>query len=98
MLRILTGFLYQTSGTVIINGYDLIEDTVRIKKITGYLPENAPVDKKLTVFEYLFFIASLKGLKGEKRKMKLKGFVTYADLMMIYHLLSVYYRKVFVNV
>ncbi len=97
LLRILTGFLYQTSGTVIINGYDLIEDTVRIKKITGYLPENAPVDKKLTVFEYLFFIASLKGLKGEKRKKEIERVCDLCglndDLSSIIGLLSKGFRQ-----
>lgn len=62
-LRLLSGWLPPTSGTAAINGFDLVQDSLRARAAIGYLPENfsAPID--LRVGEYLTYRAELKGLR-----------------------------------
>lgn len=62
ILRILAGFLIPSSGQVRVNGRDLLEEPLEIKRKIGYLPENPPLYQDLTVEEYLLYVARLKGL------------------------------------
>jgi ABC-2 type transport system ATP-binding protein len=62
VMRILTGFLPATSGSVEVAGFDVFEEPLEVKRRIGYLPENPPVYPDLTPLEYLRFCAGLKGL------------------------------------
>lgn len=66
-MNILTGFLSATSGTVTINGHDILEEPQLAKKSIGYLPENPPLYLDMTVIEYLKFVAELKGVSADQR-------------------------------
>lgn len=59
-MNILTGYLSATSGTVKINGHDILEEPVLAKKCIGYLPELPPLYLDMTVLEYLTFMCDLK--------------------------------------
>src|SRR3972149_10939851 len=61
-MRILTGFVPATSGTVSVAGYDVFEHPLEVKRRIGYLPEQPPVYPELTVSEYLRFVGRIKGL------------------------------------
>jgi ABC-2 type transport system ATP-binding protein len=63
-MKIATGFLPPTSGSVVVGGFDVMENPLSVKKIVGYLPENNPLYTDLFVHEYLQFIGSLHGMKG----------------------------------
>ena len=67
ILKILTGYHYPTTGTAMVNGYDVSADPVAVKRGIGYLPENAPLYEDLTVREYLEFIADARKLVGQDR-------------------------------
>ena len=67
-MRILTGFLSPTAGTVRIDGLDVQEDPMEVRRRIGYLPENPPVYNDMTVQEYVSFCAQLKGVPGGSRK------------------------------
>lgn len=69
-MRMITGFLPPTSGTAVVGGYDVVEDPVSAKKMIGYLPENAPVYSDMTVWNYLKFIAEIRGFDGIRRMEK----------------------------
>lgn len=56
-MKILTGFLAPTSGTALINGIDVVENSVAARKNIGYLPEGAPSYGEMTVQQFLVFIA-----------------------------------------
>ena len=56
-MKMLTGFLTPTSGTALINGIDVVEDSVLARKNIGYLPEGAPSYGEMTVQQFLTFIA-----------------------------------------
>ncbi len=63
-MRILTGYMPPTSGTVRLDGIDVIEKPLEVQKRLGYLPENNPLYPEMTVSAYLDFVASVKGLRG----------------------------------
>ena len=67
IMKILTGYHYPTAGTVTVNGVDVTEDPVAVKRALGYLPENAPLYGDLTVREYLDFVADARSLTGAGR-------------------------------
>lgn len=68
-MNMITGYLAPSSGTVVINGHDILKDTEEAKKCIGYLPEIPPVYMDMTVNEYLTFVAELKKIpKKERRK------------------------------
>jgi len=56
-MKMLTGFLSPTSGTALINGLDVVENSVSVRKSIGYLPEGAPSYGEMTVQQFLTFVA-----------------------------------------
>ncbi|MFM1823725.1 MAG: hypothetical protein RI967_1991 [Planctomycetota bacterium] len=63
-MRMITGFLEPTSGTVTLDGIDLARDPIAAKRTFGYLPEGAPAYPDMTVEEFLAFIAAARGFSG----------------------------------
>ena len=69
-MNIMTGYIAATSGEVIIEGHDIFKEAEEAKKHIGYLPEIPPLYMDMTVWEYLFTVADLKGvLKSERKSM-----------------------------
>jgi ABC-2 type transport system ATP-binding protein len=60
-MRIITGFMPATSGTVKVAGFDIFDDSFEVRKRIGYLPENPPLYNDMTVAAYLRFVARIKG-------------------------------------
>lgn len=69
-MRILTGFMPPTDGRVELGGLDIAENVIEVKRKVGYLPESTPLYGDMRVYEYLDFVAEIKGLKGSARKKK----------------------------
>ncbi len=67
-MNILTGYLSSTSGTVEIDGFDILENTLDAKKMIGYLPEQPPLYGDMTVREYLNFVYDLKHCTLNRKK------------------------------
>ena len=63
-MKILTGYLKPTSGTVKVNGINVEQDPVSVKQLIGYLPEGAPAYEEMTTRRFLTFIAELRGYTG----------------------------------
>jgi ABC-2 type transport system ATP-binding protein len=61
-MRIITGFMPATSGTVKVAGFDVFDDSFEVRKRIGYLPENPPLYNDMTVSSYLRFVARIKGI------------------------------------
>ena len=70
-MKMITGFLEPTSGTVEVNGHDVLEDPLSVKRSIGYLPEGAPAYGEMTVKSFLNFIADIRELSGSLRKNRL---------------------------
>lgn len=64
MMKIITCFIPPTEGEVKVNGYDIFDDSMNVKRCIGYLPENNPLYFEMYVKEYLEFIAGLHKIGG----------------------------------
>lgn len=64
-MRILTGYLSATGGSVTVDGLDVEEEPLAVKKKIGYLPESAPIYGDMLVYDYLLFIAGTRGITGK---------------------------------
>jgi len=65
-MRVITGFLPATSGTVRVCGFDVFEQSAEVRRRIGYLPENPPLYNDMTVVPYLRFAAKIHGMsRGE---------------------------------
>lgn len=67
-MRILTGYMPPTSGKVTIGGHDVIEDSLAVRRIVGYLPETVPLYSEMSVYEYLKYMADLRNIKNAKQR------------------------------
>jgi ABC-2 type transport system ATP-binding protein len=61
-MRIITGFLPATSGTVKVEGFDIFDDSYEVRRRIGYLPESPPLYNDMTVTSYLEFVGRIKGV------------------------------------
>jgi len=67
-LRMLTGYFRPNSGTITINGFKMPEDAIQIKSLIGYLPESAPLYHNMLVFDYLEYVAKIKGIDDKEAR------------------------------
>lgn len=79
-MRMITGFIPPTSGTAEICGHDILKDPVGAKRALGYLPENAPSYRSMTVTDFLAFIARIRGFYGAEAKAKVEAAIEKAKL------------------
>src|SRR5205814_795666 len=67
-MRMITGFIPPSAGSVKIGEFDMIEQPIPARRLIGYLPENAPAYTDMTVFGFLNFAAEIRGMRGDARK------------------------------
>src|SRR3712207_6322577 len=65
-MKMLTCYLAPTSGTAQVAGHDVFEQSLEVRKRIGYLPEDTPLYRDMTVREYLEFIANVRGMERSK--------------------------------
>ncbi|ROU02190.1 ABC transporter ATP-binding protein [Marinobacter sp. R17] len=80
IMKMLTGYLEPTAGTVKIDDLVLGPDTRMMQKRIGYLPENCPVWPEMTVIDYLAFQAALHDVPEDKRDKAIANAIRRADL------------------
>ena len=68
MMKIITCFIPQSSGSIEVCGHDVIEHALEVRKSVGYLPENNPLYTDMYIKEYLEFIAGLHKISGSKSR------------------------------
>ncbi|MBW2325245.1 MAG: ATP-binding cassette domain-containing protein [Deltaproteobacteria bacterium] len=84
-LRMLTGYFMPTSGTIRVKDYLLDENLLEIKKLIGYLPESAPLYHNMLVFDYLDYVAGIRGLDKDQRAFRIRQLVDLCGLGEIMH-------------
>ena len=84
-LRMLTGYFKPTTGNVKIKDLDIGEDILAIKHLIGYLPESAPLYPAMLVFDYLEYIAKIRGLTGDEKNQRIHRLVDLCGLDGIMH-------------
>ena len=71
-MRILTGYMPATEGKAIVAGFDVFDQPIEAKRRTGYLPETPPLYPDMSVFEYLDFVAKIKGIPSADRRTRVQ--------------------------
>src|SRR2546429_5047336 len=66
-MRMITGFIPPSAGSVKIGEFDMIEQPIQAKRLLGSLPEHAPAYTDMTVHSFVIFTAELRGLRGEEK-------------------------------
>ncbi len=84
-LRMLTGYFKPTSGKIRIKDHDVDEQPVTVKGLIGYLPESAPLYPGMLVYDYLSYIADIRGLRGETKTGRIRDLVDRCGLYGIMH-------------
>ncbi len=72
-MRVLTCFMAPTGGTARIAGFDILKNSLDVRRNIGYLPENAPLYLEMTVRDYLRHVAALRGVPKSKRNERLEA-------------------------
>jgi ABC-2 type transport system ATP-binding protein len=67
-MRVITGYLPPTSGTVTIAGFDIFRQSLNARRQIGYLPESVPLYTEMSVGGYLDFMAKIKGIPRARRR------------------------------
>lgn len=92
-MNMLTGYISATEGTILVNGYDMLEEPEDAKKSIGYLPEQPPVYPDMTVTEYLQFVTELKAVPKKERSSELARVIEKTQLGNVKHRLIKYLSK-----
>jgi ABC-2 type transport system ATP-binding protein len=79
-MRILTCFISPSTGSAKVNGYDVFDNSLEVRRSIGYLPQRAPLYTDMTVWEYLKFAAEIRGLDESTFKKRLKKVVEVCGL------------------
>ena len=82
-MKLITGFLAPTSGTVRVCGHDVQAEPLAAKSRMGYLPEGAPSYGEMSVRAFLEFIADVRGLSGDRRRSRLDDVIARLGLASV---------------
>jgi ABC-2 type transport system ATP-binding protein len=84
-MRMITGFIPPSAGTVTVGGFDIVENPISARRLIGYLPENAPAYTDMTVYGFLNFAAEIRGLRGDAKKKAVDRVVEMCFLEAVLH-------------
>jgi len=84
-LRMLTGYLQPSSGSINIKGLSIDKHVLKIKKLLGYLPESAPLYHDMLVFDYLKYVAAIREIDSDQKLPRIRQL---ADLCGINEVMS----------
>jgi ABC-2 type transport system ATP-binding protein len=80
LMKIITGFIPPSEGEVMVNGLDILENEIEVKRMIGYLPENNPLYIDMYVREYLFFVARLYRLSKNESVLRVNQIIEQIGL------------------
>ena len=79
-MNMLTGYIEQTEGEIVIDGYNMLKKPKKAKKEIGYMPEGVPLYTDLTVKEFVTYMAEIKGVDRKLRKEKVQKIIEKTGL------------------
>ena len=66
-MKVMTGYLPPNEGTVFVDGMDIRENAIEVRQQIGYLPENTPLYSDMVTYDYLEFVAAMRGVQKDDR-------------------------------
>ncbi len=84
-MRMITGFLPPTEGSVSVCGIDVVDDPIAAQKRIGYLPEGAPLYGDMTAATFLDFIADVRGFRGGEKADRIAAAVDKLAIASVFH-------------
>ena len=79
-MTMLTGFIEQTSGEIVVDGFDMLKKPKKAKKEIGYMPEGVPLYTDLTVKEFVTYMAEIKKVDRKTRKEEVEKIIEKTGL------------------
>ncbi len=79
-MKMITGFLAPTSGSIRVEGFDVQRDPIAVKRCVGYLPEGAPLWADMSAGRFLEFVAGVRGLSGAARVERIRHVVAKTQI------------------
>ncbi len=79
-MRILTCYLTADAGSATVAGYDVLENSIDVRRSVGYLPESAPLYADMGILEYLNFMTEIRGIPRSQRKDRVKSVIDTCGL------------------
>lgn len=80
-MRILTGYMPPSEGKASIGGFDVFENSLEVRQRVGYLPETVPLYKELTVWQYVDYMAALRGMRNPARADRVDEVLEMVDMV-----------------
>lgn len=85
ILRMLTGYLRPTEGTIRVKDYAINEKPLEIKRLMGYLPESAPLYRDMLVYDYLDFVADIREIEAKRKFARICAMAELCGLNEVMH-------------
>jgi ABC-2 type transport system ATP-binding protein len=84
-MRILTCYLNPTSGTIRVRDFNIKDHALEIRRLMGYLPENAPLYPDMLVYDYLGYVADIRGLDREAKRHRIELLSATCSIQEVMH-------------
>jgi ABC-2 type transport system ATP-binding protein len=84
-LRMLTGYLQPSSGSIHVKGLSVDTHILEIKKILGYLPESAPLYHDMLVYDYLNYVAAIREIRGDQKLARIRRVADLCGINEVMH-------------
>ncbi|MBF0210365.1 MAG: ATP-binding cassette domain-containing protein [Desulfamplus sp.] len=84
-LRMLTGFFKPTAGDILVKNISILDDSLKVKELIGYLPESAPLYHNMLVYDYLCYVAKIRKIQNDHIQSRLKELSELCGLSSIMH-------------
>ncbi len=79
-MKVMTGYLPPNEGTVVVGGKDILEDALPVRQQIGYLPESTPLYSDMITYDYLEFVAAMRGISAEDRPARIRAMTNACGL------------------
>jgi ABC-2 type transport system ATP-binding protein len=79
-MRMMTCYIPPDRGTIEIDGFDIFDNSLEVRRLVGYLPENNPLYLDMGVVDYLLFVAEIRGVPAPKRMQRVRDMVEMCSL------------------
>lgn len=79
-MKVMTGYLPPNEGTVLVDGMDIRKDALPVRERIGYLPESTPLYADMITYDYLEFVAAMRGIPAEDRPARIRAMTNACGL------------------